>query len=116
MVSLQLIVTVYSSITGPIGPYTKRSSLAAASSSTSSTSSMSYGGDQNFGSQQTDIFSYLDSSGVEQFMYVGDHWQSAPDGLKSHDFTVWAPLMFTTDGNVTTRGFESSFVVDVAKP
>jgi hypothetical protein len=109
------VVTVYTSIAGPLGPYTKRTTLAASSSTTSS-SSMSYDGDQNFGSQQTDIFSYFDSSGVEQFMYIGDHWQSAPDGLKSHDFTVWAPLIFTTDGNVTTRGFESSFVVDVAKP
>jgi hypothetical protein len=41
------------------------------------------------------------------------HWQSAPDRLKSHDFTVWAPLSFSPDGNVTTRGFESAFTVDV---
>jgi len=26
---------------------------------------------------------------------------------------VWAPLAFTADGNVTTRGFESAFTVDV---
>ena len=41
------------------------------------------------------------------------HWQSAPDRLKSHDFTVWAPLSFSPDGNVTTRGFESAFTIDV---
>ena len=66
-----------------------------------------------FGSQQTDIFAYLDSAGQQQFMYVGDHWQSAPDGLKSHDFTVWAPLVFADDGNVTSPGFLPSFTVDV---
>jgi len=100
-------VTVYTSSAGPLGPYTKRNVLAAQPASSSMY------GYQNYGSQQTDIFSYLDSAGVEQFMYIGDHWQSAPDRLKSHDFTVWAPLVFTDDGNVTTTGFESSFVVDV---
>ena len=97
------VVTVYTS-SAVLGPYTKRNALAAPEGA----------GVQNFGSQQTDIFAYTDSAGAEQFMYVGDHWQSAPDGLKSHDFTVWAPLSFTADGNVTTRGFESSFTVDVA--
>jgi hypothetical protein len=47
-------------------------------------------------------------------MYVGDHWQSAPDGLKSHDFTVWAPLSFGADGALSAQGFQNSFVVDVA--
>ena len=66
-----------------------------------------------FGSQQTDIFSYVDSAGQAQYMYVGDHWQSAPDGLKSHDFTVWAPLVFAADGNVSSPGFLPNFTVDV---
>jgi Glycosyl hydrolases family 43 len=66
-----------------------------------------------FGSQQTDIFSYVDSNGEKQFMYVGDHWQSSPDGLKSHDFTVWAPLVFDATGNVSSPGFLESFTVDV---
>jgi hypothetical protein len=68
-----------------------------------------------FHSQQTDIFWYLDSTGQRQFMYVGDHWQSAPDGLKSHDFTVWAPLVFSADGNVSSPGFLSNFTVDVGQ-
>ncbi len=24
-----------------------------------------------------------------------DHWQSAPDGIKTHDFLYWAPLSST---------------------
>jgi hypothetical protein len=66
-----------------------------------------------FGSQQTDVFFYLDSKGEKQFMYIGDHWQSAPDGLKAHDFTVWAPLVFDESGNVTSPGFLPQFNVDV---
>ena len=66
-----------------------------------------------FGSQQTDVFWYLDSAGEKQFAYVGDHWQSAPDGLKSHDYTVWAPLVFDATGNVTSPGFLSNFTIDV---
>jgi hypothetical protein len=37
-----------------------------------------------FGSQQTDVFFYFDSAGVKQFMYIGDHWQSAPDGTSTN--------------------------------
>jgi len=97
------VVSVYSAPSA-LGPYTKRNALAVGGGP----------GAAAFGSQQTDIFSYKDSTGAAQFMYVGDHWQSAPDRLKSHDFTVWAPLSFAADGNVTTAGFQSSFVVDVA--
>ena len=47
-------------------------------------------------------------------MYIGDHWQSAPDGIKGHDFTVWAPLFFSADGqNVSTAGFQNAFRVSV---
>lgn len=90
-------VHVYTS-TAPLGPYVKQNLL---------------GSGIPFGAQQTDIFSYLDSSGTKQFAYVGDHWQSAPDRLKSHDFTVWAPLEFDATGNVSSPGFLSSFTIDV---
>lgn len=95
------VVSVYTA-TSPLGPYVKRGELAGPSDVPA------------FGSQQTDVFSYTDDTGAQQFMYVGDHWQSAPDHLKAHDFTVWAPLSFTADGNVTTVGFQSEFTVDVA--
>ena len=88
------IVTYYTA-TSPLGPYTKRSPL----------------GDLH--SQSTDIFRYLNASGGEEYMYIGDHWQSAPDRVKGHDYTVWAPLVFGEDGNVTTAGFADSFAVSV---
>ncbi len=89
-------VTVFTSTTGALGPYTQQTSLG------------------QLHSQSTDIFRYLDSAGDEQFMYIGDHWQSALDGIKGHDFTVWAPLQFSKDGmQVTTAGFQDNFTITV---
>lgn len=89
-------VNVYSSSAGPLGPYTARTSLG------------------QLKSQSTDIFSYVDGSVEAQFMYVGDRWQSAPDNVKGHDFTVWAPLVFSADGlSVTTAGFKANFSITV---
>ncbi len=66
-------------------------------------------------SQQTDIFQWIDASGNEQYMWVGDRWQSAPAPLhlKSQDFTFWYPLSFTPDGNVTAMQAVDSFVIDI---
>jgi hypothetical protein len=63
--------------------------------------------------QQTDIFEWIDSNGDPQFMYIGDRWQSAPDGLKAHDFTFWSPLNFTADGNITAMQDVSDFVINI---
>ena len=96
-------VSVYTAAS-VLGPYTKRGALAAAEGAAAVPA---------FGSQSTDIFAYYDSAGEQQFLYVGDHWQSAPDRLKAHDFTVWGRLAFAADGNVTTPGFEDQFSIDV---
>jgi hypothetical protein len=34
------------------------------------------------------------------FMWMADRWQSAPDGVKGHDFQFWVPLEFGPDGNL----------------
>jgi len=86
-------ITIFTA-TSPLGPYTSRTSLG------------------DLRSQSTAIFPYVDHTGESGWMYIGDHWQSAPDGLKSHDFTVWAPLVFSEDGlSVTTAGFQDSFII-----
>merc|ERR1712232_413780 len=35
----------------------------------------------------------LENGGIE-YVWTGDRWGSAPDGLKSHDFQYWQPLEF----------------------
>jgi beta-xylosidase len=90
-------VSVYTAAAA-LGPYTKQAG----------------GPLPNLFSQSTDIFNYVDAAGETNFLYVGDHWQSAPDRLKSHDFTVWAPLSFADNGALSSKGFQDSFTVDVA--
>jgi len=88
-------VSIYTA-TSPLGPFTKRTSLG------------------QLQSQSTDIFAYTAADNSTQFLYIGDHWQSAPDRVKGHDFTVWAPLNFSEDGlSVTTPGFQNNFTISV---
>lgn len=36
------------------------------------------------------------------YVLFGDRWQSAPDGIKAHDFSYWTPLSFLPNGTVVT--------------
>jgi hypothetical protein len=36
------------------------------------------------------------------YLWMGDRWQSCPDGSKGHDFQYWEPLEFTNDGRIST--------------
>jgi len=44
--------------------------------------------------QQTNVLSFADDSGETQFMWQGDRWQSAPDGIKGHDMTYWGVIQW----------------------
>jgi hypothetical protein len=66
--------------------------------------------------QQTDLFQYFDSHGTPAFAWIGDHWQSAPDHVKAHDFTVWAPVAFDAAGHIQTMYLLSNFTIDVGPP
>jgi len=46
-------------------------------------------------------------SGVDYVLY-GDRWQSAPDKLKAHDFSYWAPLNFNQDGTVQSLSWQAT--------
>ena len=69
--------------------------------------------DPTIAAQQTDIASYVDSAGVEQFLWIGDRWQQAPDHIKGHDPTYWGPLKFGSDGTVSEMKFLDNFTIDV---
>ncbi len=36
----------------------------------------------------------------QDYVLYGDRWQSAPDGIKAHDFSYMTPLVFNADGSV----------------
>lgn len=40
-----------------------------------------------------------------KFIYTGDLWTSAPDGLKSHDVQYWGELKFNDEGKVQVMEF-----------
>jgi len=66
-------------------------------------------------SQQTNVLEYLSSNGP-QYLWQGDRWQSAPDGLKGHDFSYWGPMTFDSEGNVQPFTFLDTFTINVAVP
>lgn len=70
-------VTVYTS-SNVLGPYT-----GSANPITSA-----------INAQQTNIFGYLTAPGKYAFIWQGDRWQSAPDGIKGHDFLYMGPIVF----------------------
>lgn len=35
-----------------------------------------------------------------QYVLLGDRWQTAPDGVKGHDFQYWTPLEFNSSGDI----------------
>ena len=63
--------------------------------------------------QQTDIFAFQGADGVAQFIWVGDRWQQAPDGIKGHDPTYWGLLHFFSNGSIVPMKFTDEFSVDV---
>ncbi len=43
----------------------------------------------------------IPTAGEPVFIWMGDRWGSAPDGVKGHDFQYWsAPLKFSPDGDI----------------
>jgi len=64
----------------PLGPYTFAGELATAAVWRAQTGSVWFTG--------------------QDYVLYGDRWQSAPDRLKSHDFSYMAPITFGADGSV----------------
>jgi len=81
--------------TNPLGPYTTLNSLGS-----------------SIPAQQTDVMSYYSAPNQLQYIWIGDRWQSAPDGIKGHDFTYWGPLVFS-DGNIAPLPFDNNFTINV---
>jgi len=99
-------VHAYSS-TAPLGPYDYLGEIASGPNP--------FGGSIATASQETNVFAVALASGETAFMWQGDRWQSAPDKLKSHDFTFWAPLQFDDNNGSTIEKIQwvDSFSLDL---
>ena len=51
-----------------------------------------------------------------QYIWTGDRWMQAPDGLKSHEPQFWAPLEFTDEGHILPIKWVDSFDINVTVP
>jgi hypothetical protein len=45
------------------------------------------------GAQENYVMPVATTTGME-YIWMGDRWNSAPDGIKDHDFQYWAPVEF----------------------
>jgi hypothetical protein len=100
-------VLVFTSIS-PLGPFTARSNINRRSGNGASNEP---GQDvlvaQRFNegvpivpAQQTWVARIPMSEGPA-YIWMGDRWESCPDGVKGHDFQFWsAPLKFSPDGDI----------------
>lgn len=85
----------------PLGPYTLNGPLYA---------------DGAIVAQQTNILKYWSSPGKAAFLWQGDLWQSAPDGIKGHDLSYWGELGYLPNGSFTTMHHQDSFTTTVVPP
>lgn len=66
-------------------------------------------------SAQSDAVFFVGAPGDDDadLVLYGDRWQSAPDGLKSHDFTYMTPIRFHDNGSVVSvTAFESNVTIN----
>jgi hypothetical protein len=83
------MVQVFTS-TSPLGPFTPRSIINRRSEN----------GAPIIPAQESWV-AKIPMSAEPIFIWMGDRWQSCPDGVKGHDFQFWsAPLKFSPDGDI----------------
>ncbi len=92
--------------TSPLGPYDYLGQIAQGPNKGA------WGGDVSTSSQQTATVSFQGNLGANAtVLWVGDRWQSAPDRLKSHDFTFFEPLSFDDQGNLFNLTWLDNFTM-----
>ena len=64
-------------------------------------------------SQQSYIATVDTRSGEQAFIWIGDRWQQAPDGVKGHEPQFWAPLAFDDAGAIAKVVWVANFTLDI---
>lgn len=74
-----------------------------------------YGNSNDFSvtkSQQNFVIEVNTPTGVE-YIWTGDRWQQAPDGIKGHEPQYWVPLSFGADGSIEDVDWVDEFQIDI---
>ena len=82
-------VEVWTSTTGPLGNYTFRGQIGRDIESNVAITH----------AQQAWVLQ-LPRGSVPEWIWIGDRWGSAADGLHGHDLSYWQPLDFADDGSI----------------
>jgi len=82
--------------TSPLGPYTTAANPITAA----------------IPAQQTNIMPYYSAPGTFSYIWQGDRWQSAPDGIKGHDFVYFGPIVFNGTA-IEPIPFDSEITIDI---
>jgi hypothetical protein len=105
----------------PLGPYTYRGDINRNVDSDPRRID-SNNGDTKPGDGRDDVIIAMQSRRVlelptkdgTRFVVIGDRWQTAPDGLKGHDYTYWtSPLEFDEDGMIRRLAWEDEWSATV---
>jgi hypothetical protein len=62
--------------------------------------------------QQTYV-AVLPGPGGEQYLWMGDRWGSAPDGIMGHNFQYWGVLSFDPDGMIQQLRNHDDWTIEV---
>jgi hypothetical protein len=63
-------------------------------------------------SQQNYVIKVETKSGT-QYVWTGDRWQQAPDGIKGHEPQFWVPLNFQANGDIEPVKWVDEFTLDL---
>lgn len=64
--------------------------------------------------QQTYVAQIPTSTGTA-YIWMGDRWQSTPDKIKGHDFQYWAPLEFTSQGEILPLKWVNEWKIELLR-
>ncbi|CAF4037472.1 unnamed protein product [Rotaria sp. Silwood2] len=64
-------------------------------------------------SQQNYIIKVTNSTGYTTYLWTGDRWQQAPDGIKGHEPQFWTPLNFYENGTIGKIQWLDEFILNV---
>jgi hypothetical protein len=62
---------------------------------------------------QQNFIIQVDTPHGKEYIWTGDRWQQAPDGIKGHDPQTWLPLKFNPDGSIQFISWIDKFEIDI---